>query len=139
MFVLVFSNFCCSITMEVEDPLWKIPWMNLYALYVGPYNEYENERCFRAFTGVCVAVAETIFDRYQHPKHLSGRTELLMLLNYLKDYPTEDNGRAQFKLKTRTTYREKISSLIDYLNHSMNEIYLDRRYFYEFEINIAYL
>jgi hypothetical protein len=110
-------------------PDWKIPWVNLYNLYVGPYVDYDDERCFRAFAGVPIAVAETVYQRYHHQVRLSRRTDLLMLLNYLKDYPTEDNGRAQFKFKTRSTYREKISSLLEYLDYTMSEIYLDRRYF----------
>ena len=109
-------------------PDWKIVWVNLYNQFVGPYNDYDDERCFRAFTGVPVAVAETIYQRYHDPVYLSRRTDLLMLLNYLKDYPTEDNGRAQFNFKTRTTYRLKISNLLEYLDFTMSEIYLDRRY-----------
>lgn len=106
----------------------ELPWKNLYEHFMGPYNNYENERCFRAFTGVSVYVAEYIYQKYKDPEYFNERSDLLMLLNYLKDYPTEDNGRAIFKLKTRTTYRKRIGNLLDYLDAVMDEVYLDRRY-----------
>jgi hypothetical protein len=114
--------------MDLDDV--EIPWRNLYERYVGPYHNYENERCFRAFTGVSVYVAEYIYLKYKHPTHFYERLDLLMLLNYCKDYPTEDIGRAMFKLKTRTAYRSRIKKIVEYLNFVMQEIDLDRRYAY---------
>jgi hypothetical protein len=104
------------------------PWIVLYERIVGPYSSVGNDRGFRAFTGISPQVAECIFDRYFHHKHLHNRFQLLIILHYLKDYPTEENAFRLFKFKTRTTYRKYLWNIVNYLDYVMNEIDLDRRF-----------
>ena len=117
--------------MEIErfgdSSAIRQPWINLYELYVGSFSKVDNDRAFRAFTGTSPEVAERIFRSYSHPKFLT-RTKLFMVLNYLKDYPSEDNASRQFNFKTRTTYRKHVAETLEYLNYVMVEIDLESRF-----------
>jgi len=104
------------------------PWICLFEYFFGPFSFVDNCRVFRAFTGVSLQVAECIFERYKHTQYLPDRSTLLMLLHYLKVYPTEDNGRLLFNIKTRYTYRHRLWKVINYLDGVMNEIDLDKRF-----------
>jgi hypothetical protein len=107
----------------------SIPWENLYYHFKGvKYTNGENDRKFKAWTGTSPMVAEYIFLHYQHLDHLPNRTRLLIVLNYLKSSPTEDEGSSQFKLSSRTTYRKYLWNAIDYLSNSMNEIDMNNRF-----------
>jgi len=106
---------------------WKIVWVILFEHFFGHYTSYENERAFRSETGVHPEVAECIFSRYGDPVALTRKT-LLIVLHYLKHYPTEDCGSRIFKFKCRATYRNHLWNAIDYLDNAMGEIYLGRRF-----------
>jgi hypothetical protein len=111
--------------LEMENSI-KVPWINLYELYVGRYSPNDDDRGFRAFTGVPPEVAELVYQRCRdkNSNHLS-RTKLLMVLNYLKLYPTEDVGMKSFNINSRKTYRKYIKETIFYLDCVMDEISLD--------------
>jgi hypothetical protein len=89
--------------MEVEQDEAFLPWANLYRTYKGiNLSRAENDRKFRSWTGVAPEVAEAIFVKYQHPQCLPDRTTLLIVLNFLKNMPTEDNGLLSFILRAET-------------------------------------
>jgi hypothetical protein len=91
------------------------------------YSANEEHRKFKAWTGVTPTVAESIFQKYFNPIGLPDRSRVLIVLQFLKSMSTEDEGAAEFKL-SRKTYRKYLWSAIEYLNESMNEIDISRRY-----------
>jgi len=104
------------------------PWENLFFFYKGKkYSASENHRSFKAWTGVLPDVAEKIFLKYFDKDFLPDRSRVLMVLNYLKTMPTEDEGSSNFKI-TRKTYRKRLWQSIHYLDFSMKEINLEDRY-----------
>jgi len=104
------------------------PWRNLYYYYKkANYSDSENHRSFKAWTGVLPNVAEKIFIKYLNEEFLPNRSRLLILLNYMKAMPTEDEGAASFQI-TRKTYRKYVWESIYYLECSMNEILLENRF-----------
>jgi len=112
---------------SAPDPI--TPWRELFQFYFGvPYSPVENDRQFRSFTGVAPQVAEKIYQKYSHPVHLNNRSKLFVVLHFLKDMPTEDVGRAAFKLKSRNTYRKWLWSTLGYLDWVMDEIRLEDRF-----------
>jgi Mg2+ and Co2+ transporter CorA len=105
-----------------------LPWANLYKFYKHKnYSPAEDHRAFRAWTGIHPSVAEKIFTKYQHPC-LPDRTRLLIVLHFLKDMPSEEEGSSRFQL-TRNTYRKYLWSSIEYLDYKMDEIDIEDRYF----------
>jgi hypothetical protein len=113
---------------DVNEELILLPWKNLYRRYKGVrYYAGENHRSFRAWTGVSPFVAEKIFRKYQNDNYLRDRSRVLIVLNYMKCMPTEDEGSSAFKL-TRTTYRKYLWNSLYYLELFMNEINIDNRY-----------
>ena len=111
---------------EIDDLL---PWKNLYALYKNTnYSASEDHRKFKAWVGVHPNIAEYIFSKYQDRDYLPNRTRLLIVLYFLKDMPTEDEGAAQFQINSRTTYRKYLWDSLHYLDYQMDEIKLEDRY-----------
>jgi hypothetical protein len=105
------------------------PWANLYYLYKGAkYSSGENDRKFKSWTGVSPEVAEIIFQKYKDQQGLPDRTRLLIVLNFLKNMPSEDDGSSTFKLNSRTTYRKYLWSGVEYLYQNMTEIEIHDRY-----------
>lgn len=100
------------------------PWINLYSCYVGIYSSADDDRAFKAFAGVVPQVAEYIFLKYQHVENLATRTDLFIVLHFLKVYPTEDNASRTFQFKSRTTYRTKLWRTLSYLDVVMDEVSL---------------
>ena len=100
---------------------YLLPWINLFSIHFGQYSSVEEDRAFRAYCGVVPQIAEAIFLRYYHPIGLKDRTQVLMLLHYLKTYPTEEIGSRYFKI-TRKTYRKRVSLSLAYLDAVMNEV-----------------
>jgi len=112
--------------MNVENSIK--PWANLYFHYKRiPYNPSENHRKFKSWTGVDPHIAELIFLKYFHRKHLPNRSRLLIVLHFLKTMPTEDEGASQFKIKSRTTYRKQLWQSINYLDYIMEEVDIQKR------------
>jgi len=105
----------------------RLPWINLYKRYCGIFSPEDEDRCFRAFTGVAIEVAEAIYIKCCHEIHLSSRTVLLLVLNFLKTYDTQDNSCRRFGM-TRKTYRKYLWGAIDYLDAVMTEISLENRF-----------
>jgi len=104
-----------------------LPWVNLYVLYKGmKYSSAEDHRKFKAWTGVHPNVAEYIFNTYQH-ECLPNRTRVLIVLHFLKDMPSEDEGASEFKISSRNTYRKYLWDSLLYLDHKMNEIKIEER------------
>lgn len=104
------------------------PWFSLYKYYKKkPYSAGENHRSFRAWTGTDPLVAEKIFQKYQDITFLPNRTRLLIVLNYLKSMPTEDEGSSSFHI-TRKTYRKYVWDTLFYLEYIMDEININNRY-----------
>jgi hypothetical protein len=104
------------------------PWRNLYFFYKGVnYSEGENHRAFKAWTGVLPNVAEKIFAKYRDEDFLPDRSRLIILLNYMKTMPTEDEGSTNFQL-TRKTYRKYVWQAMYYLEYKMDEIRVENRY-----------
>jgi len=102
------------------------PWINLFSLYVGKYSPSENDRVFRAFTGVCPEVAEFVFLKYKHFSELPNRFVLLIVLHFLKTMPNEDIASCMFGI-CRNTYRDKLWRAVTHLNLVMSEINIEER------------
>jgi hypothetical protein len=112
----------------MNDNTYINPWYQLYYKYKGiSYSNAEDDRKFKAWTGVAPSVAEYIFKKYYDQVFLSSRTSLLILLHYLKNAPTEDEGSAEFLIKSRTTYRMHLMNALSYLDDAMDEIKLEDR------------
>jgi len=106
-----------------------LPWTNLYEHYKGiKCCAAENHRKFKSWTGVHPEVAEFIFNKYQDAQCLPNRTRLLVVLHFLKDMPSEDEGSSRFKISSRNTYRKFLWETIHYLDYAMNEINLEDRF-----------
>jgi Mg2+ and Co2+ transporter CorA len=101
------------------------PWRRLFSVYIGPYSSSENDRSFRAHFGVHPQIAEHVFLRYQS-EHLT-RFRLMIVLHFLKVYPTQDTASNLFKL-SRPIYRKILWSTVKYLDSVMLEISLDNRF-----------
>lgn len=97
------------------------PWLDLYFYYKNvSCSTCEDYRQFRAWVGVSPDVAELIYKKYLHP--LLPRDRLLLLLNWLKAMPSQDEGSSSFRL-SRPTYRKYLWETLDYLNLSMTEVF----------------
>jgi hypothetical protein len=109
------------------------PWVILYEKYVGKkYSAAEEDRRFTAFAGVTPIVAETIYSKYAtagRSSPLYSRFKLLVVLHFLKVYPTEERGAQTFKFGSRNTYRKTLWRALIYLNDVMTEISIEDRYF----------
>jgi hypothetical protein len=104
-----------------------LPWANLYKFYKHMnYSPAEDHRAFKAWTGVHPLVAEEIFNKYQHPC-LPDRTRVLIVLHFLKDMPSEDEGASSFRI-TRKTYRKYLWEAVEYLDFTMHEINIEQRF-----------
>lgn len=110
---------------------WNLkPWAILYYYYKGiKYSGSENDRRFRAWTGVCPDVAEYIFKKYVDEDNLPDRTRVLIVLNFMKNMPTEDEGATAFRIGSRTTYWNYLWKAIVYLNDNMTEIDIEERFY----------
>jgi len=107
----------------------RFQWIQLYENYTNSrYRRETDDRAFKAYAGVPIAVAESIFLDYQHPTYLPNRSVLLLVLHFLKVFPSEDNGTAEFKFGSRNTYRKYLWNAIFYLDSVMNEIALESRF-----------
>jgi len=91
------------------------------------YSDSENHRSFKAWTGVLPNVAEKIFIKYHNEEFLPNRTRLLIVLNYMKTMPTEDEGSSHFQI-TRKTYRKYLWETLFYLEQIMDEIRIENRF-----------
>jgi hypothetical protein len=105
------------------------PWASLYLHYKGiKYSSAEEDRKFKAWTGVAPQVAEIIFRKYHDDEGLPDRSRLLIVLNFLKVMPTEDEGASSFKLNSRKTYRNYLWKAVEYLDNNMTEIDINDRF-----------
>ncbi|HYN44830.1 MAG TPA: transposase family protein [Candidatus Limnocylindrales bacterium] len=102
-------------------------WINLYNKYCHNYSSSENDRKFASLTGTVPQVAETIFLKYGNHILLQNRTRLLIVLNFLKNSPTEDQGASLFEL-SRTTYRKYLWDTLLYLDFIMDEVHMKDRF-----------
>ncbi len=115
----------------MENEIELLPWRNLYKIYKGiKYSETEDHRRFKAWVGVHPSVAEFVFSKYQDTTCLPNRTRLLIVLYFLKDMPSEDEGSAEFNINSRNTYRKYLWESIHYLDYVMTEIKIEDRYVY---------
>lgn len=113
--------------METLDEY--LPWKNLYFHYKKTnYSTSEDHRKFKAWVGVHPDVANYIFSKYQNMDYLPNRTRLLIVLYFLKEMPTEDEGASQFHIHSRTTYRKYLWESLHYLDYEMDEISLANRF-----------
>jgi hypothetical protein len=103
------------------------PWIDTYKKYRNNYRSEGEDRAFKAFTGVPMAVAEKIFLDYRNFVFLPSRDILLMVLHYLKAYPTEDEGTDLFHFGSRNTYRKKLWTALYYLEAVMADPDLEDR------------
>jgi len=103
-------------------------WISIYEYYIGPYSSSENDRVFRAVTGVHPEVAEVIYQRYGYYSSFTTRMRLFMAFYYLKVYPTEDSVFKLFKYGTPATYRKHLWETLHCLDHVMDEIHLENRF-----------
>jgi hypothetical protein len=111
------------------DPIIR-PWANLYYYYKGlKYSPAEDDRKFKAWTGVCPQVAEVLFQKYYDPKGLPDRTRLLIVLHFMKVMPSIDEGASTFKIASRTTYSKYLWDTVEYLDDNMTEIDISNRFF----------
>lgn len=100
------------------------PWLDLYFQFKGVRStSTEDYRAFKAWVGVSPDVAEMIFCKYFASRSDKARFCLALTLNFLKCMPTQDEGAANFKI-SRPTYRKYLWRTIDFLNQSMNEVFL---------------
>jgi hypothetical protein len=99
----------------------------IYLLF-GHYSSTDNERDFRAATGVHPEVAEAIFIRYGSDSIFSTRKRLFLAFYYLKVYPTESRAYLLFRYKTRTTYRKHLWETLIFLDGVVKEVYIEKRF-----------
>jgi hypothetical protein len=98
------------------------PWLDLYKQIKGVRcSPTEDFRQFKAWVGVVPVVAEMIFIKYSHEFFLTKRKYLALLLNFLKNMPSQENGAADFGM-TRPTYRKHLWRTLDYLYLEMKEV-----------------
>lgn len=98
------------------------PWLDLYKQIKGVRcSPTEDFRQFKAWVGVVPVVAEMIFIKYSHEFFLTKRKHLALLLNFLKNMPSQENGAADFGM-TRPTYRKYLWRTLDYLYLEMKEV-----------------
>jgi hypothetical protein len=102
------------------------PWITLFETYVGSFSYCENYRSFRAHFGVHPEVAELLYVLYGN--NFLNRVDILILLHFLKVYPTEDRGSRLFNFGSRNTYRGRLWRVVDYLDSIMSEIDLNNRF-----------
>jgi len=77
--------------------------------------------------GVEPLILEFIWEKYGKCEELSLREDLLLLFNFMKEYPTQDVLASNWKI-SRPTLIKKIWTILYYLNDHMNEISLDDRF-----------
>jgi hypothetical protein len=98
------------------------PWLELFQYYkrckCGISEDY---RRFKAWVGVSPDVAEMIYSKYFHLSFLPSRNRLLLVLNFLKNMPSQDEGASNFRL-SRPTYRKYLWETLEYLDKTMNEV-----------------
>ena len=98
------------------------PWLNLYLKYKGvKCSKTEDYRSFKAWVGVTPDVAEMIFTKYNDPFGLPSRDRLLIVLNFLKCMPSQDDASVNFGI-SRPTYRKYLWGTLFHLNKVMNEV-----------------
>lgn len=103
----------------MEETIVK-PWLDLYETYKGvKCGASEDYRRFKAWTGCSPDVCEFIFCKYNL---LPNRTHLLIVLTFLKNMPSEDEGSSNFRI-CRPTYRKYLWDTLFYLKGSMNEVW----------------
>jgi len=102
-----------------------IPFKIIFEHYIGKWSEVEDFRYFRSFFGIHPEVACVIMKRYG--SEYLNRFNLLIVLHYLKVYPTDVVGSFLFKL-SRPTYRKYLWNTINYLNEVMCEIDIENRF-----------
>lgn len=104
-------------------------WIKLYEMVNGmKCSRAEDDRKFKAFAGCAPEVAEYIFLKYSDGVNFKDRWNLLIVLYYLKNNPTEDEGARVFQIGSRNTYRKYLWDLIYYLDFKMNEIDIESRF-----------
>lgn len=97
------------------------PWLTIYQNYKGvPCSPTDDYRQFRSWVGLSPDVAEMIYYKYPHPVLLS-RERLLLVLNWLKCMPSQNEGSSSFHL-SRPTYRKYLWETINYLDLAMKEV-----------------
>lgn len=97
-------------------------WQCLYYFYKGTRcGKSEDYRKFKAWVGCSPDVCEFIFRKYQNDVYLPSRKFLLIVLNFLKNMPSQDEGAASFKI-SRPTYRKYLWSTLLYLDRTMTEV-----------------
>ena len=102
-------------------------WSYLYkCCFNDNYSSVDNYRKFTSKFGVVPQVAEQIFLKYASV-HLPSRLRLMIVLHYLKVYPTEDIGSSLLGF-CRETYRKLVRDSINYLSLQMNEVLLESRF-----------
>lgn len=98
------------------------PWLKLYKhhkqINCGVSEDY---RRFKAWVGVSPDVAEMIYCKYSNELYLPDRTRLLLVLNFLKNMPSQDEGASNFQI-SRPTYRKYLWETMAYLDKTMNEV-----------------
>lgn len=67
---------------RIEFDTIKEPWILLYEKYKWRYRHEGNDRCFKAFAGVPMEVAEKEFQDYYHYLFLPTRDVLLLVLHF---------------------------------------------------------
>lgn len=101
------------------------PFKIIFENHIGKWSESEDCRHFRSFFGIHPEVAEVIIRRYG--SEYLNRFNLLIVLHYLKVYPTDVIGSHLFKL-SRPTYRKYLWNTINYLHSVMDEINMENRF-----------
>jgi len=81
---------------------------------------------FQCLIGVEPLVLEYVWKKYGGCLELSERSHLLMLFNWMKEYPTQDSCSVQWNT-TRQTFSKKLWKIIFYLDSVMDEISFSKR------------